>query len=89
VRLLEHPFLPAPLAGGAHESARARGERLVESLGAGREVIVAVAAPVTLRRAPCSSWSLLGLGKQLHRDRDLATRLADCGCGREFTSAEL
>jgi hypothetical protein len=46
VHLVEHPLLATPFAGDAHEPTRERSERLVESLGAGRKGIVAIAAPV-------------------------------------------
>jgi hypothetical protein len=39
-------LLATPFAGDAHEPTRERSERLVHSLGAGREGIVAIAAPV-------------------------------------------
>jgi hypothetical protein len=52
VRLAEQPLLPAPFAGDAQESRRECGERLVQRLGARRQRVVAVAAPVASGDGP-------------------------------------
>ena len=50
VRLVDHVHLAAAVALDAQGPARERGERLVQGLGAGRQRVVAVAAPVALGR---------------------------------------
>src|ERR1700704_3377662 len=52
MRLGEHPLLAAPIAGDPHEPRRERPERLVEGLGASRQRVGAVAAPVPARDRP-------------------------------------
>ena len=46
VRLVDHPILAAAVAGDAQEPRRERAQRLVEGFRAGRQRVVAVAAPV-------------------------------------------
>ena len=48
VRLGKHAVLPAPIAPDPQQPARERGERLVHCLGADRQWVIPIAAPVAL-----------------------------------------